>query len=253
MRHETHFNFDGQWSYDKGIIKANTSGGLFDDQIVSSKSIIEEKIEGRKRPYFYGVERDPLSLPLPIYFDDNLSADKIREILRWLDHDDYRPFYMIDQPERIVYAMVINDVNSIHNGIKSGYMELELRTDSPHVLSPFTWSENYSFINNANGQIIEFENSGDFECKPIVRIVKRGLGDVTIQNLSNDTGEFKFTGINDMEELHIDCENREIETSLSGYRYDNFSGNYLSFVRGINRLKVIGDCDVRFKTEFEIY
>lgn len=253
MRHETHFNFDGEWSYDKGIIKASVNGGLFEDQVIASKSIKEEKIEGRKRPYFYGVERDTLTFPLPIYFDENLSSEKIREILRWLDKDTYRPFYMIDSPWRVVYAMINESVDSIHNGIKSGYMELQMKTDSPHILTPFTLSEFYSFQENTNGRFIEFENSGDFNCKPIVHIVKRGDGDIKIQNFSNGTGDFTFTQLDDQERIVVDCENKEIETDASVYRYENFSKNYLLFSRGINRLKVIGDCDIWFETEFEIY
>lgn len=253
MRHGLHFNFDGKWSYDMGIVKVNIGGGLFEDQIISSKRIIEEKIEGRAAPYFYGVERDSLSFSLPIYFDNNLSVDKIREILRWLDTDDYKPFYMEDHPERIWYVMVIDDVKIIHNGIKSGYMELNLRTDNPYTLTPYIISEVYRFRNNSEGTIIEFVNKGDFECKPNVHIHKIGDGDLIIRNLSNQTGDFAFTNLNDQEHIIVDCENKEIETDGLTHRYNDFSNNYLSFVRGINRLKVIGDCDLRFETEFKIY
>lgn len=253
MRHELHFNFDGRWSYDMGVVKVNIGGGLLEDQIISSKTILEEKIEGRKKPYFYGVQREPLSFPLPIFFDNNLSNEKIREILRWLDCDDYRPFYMIDSPERVVYAMVVDDVNAIHNGIKSGYMELTMRTDSPYVLTPYTKSRRYRFMDNTEGRIVEFENNGDFNCKPIVYILKHGDGDIKIQNLSNYTGDFVFTDLNDNEEIMVDCEHKEIESSLDIYRYDNFSKKYLEFVRGINRLKVIGDCELWFETAFEMY
>src|SRR5690606_37295636 len=136
---------------------------------------------------------------------------------------------------------------------KSGYIDLNIRTDSPTTLTPYALSTLHKLDNNANGEIIEFENSGDFNCKPIVHLVKRGDGDITIKNLSNYSGDFKFTGLNDMEQIMVDCENKEIESSENVYRYDNFSKNYLEFVRGINRLKVIGNCDLWFETEFEIY
>ncbi|AIF43437.1 phage tail domain-containing protein [Virgibacillus sp. SK37] len=253
MRHETHFNFDGKWSYDMGVSKVNIGGGLFEDLIVSSKQIMEEKIEGRDRPYFYGVDKEPLSFPLPIYFDDNLSNEKIREILRWLNHDDYRPFYMIDDHNRRWYVMITDNATAIHNGIKSGYMELNLRTDSPTTLTPFTKSKLYRFENNVNGELINFENRGDFKCKPIVHILKRGKGDISIKNMSNNTGEFKITGLDDQEQVTVDCEYQEINSSANKFRYDSFSKKYLSFVRGVNRLKIVGDCDIWFETEFKVY
>lgn len=253
MRHGTDFNLDGIWASDMGIIKVNIGGGLIEDLLVSSKTIIEEKIEGRDSPYFYGVERQPLSFPLPIYFDKNLSVDKVREILRWLDHDTYKPFYMKDNPERVWYVMIVDDIKTIHNGIKSGYIELNLRTDSPHTQTPYVMSGMFSFRDNANGKEIEFENIGDFEIKPNVYIAKVGNGDITIKNFSSESGEFKFTNLEDGETLFIDCENKYIESSKGKYRYDDFSNKYLSFVCGLNFLQVIGDCDIRFETEFKVY
>ncbi|WP_337020178.1 phage tail domain-containing protein [Oceanobacillus massiliensis] len=253
MRQEIHFNFNGQWSYDMGIIKASVQDGLFEDLLVASKSIVEEKIDGRDKPYFYGVEREPLSFPLPIYFKDDLTVDKVREILRWLDTDTYSPFYMIDKPERIWYAMVIDDVSAIHNGIKEGYMELTMRTSDVRTYTPFTMSELHTFGNNTGGEIIEFENNGDFDCEPIVHIKKFGNGNITIQNLSKYTGDFTFSNLNDQEQLIVDCGNKDIESDSLILRYDDFSDNYLTFVRGVNRLKVIGNCEIRFETQFKTF
>ncbi|WP_079709870.1 phage tail domain-containing protein [Paraliobacillus ryukyuensis] len=253
MMYDTEFNFGGRWSYDMGVIKVKLDNGLFEDPIVASKTIKEEKIEGRKRPYFYGVDYSPITFPLDIYFENNLSEEKIREVLRWLNTDKYERFYMNSSPDRVWYAMIINDITSIHNGIRDGYMRLNMRTDNSNALTPFSSSRVHTFVNNSDGETIDFINEGDFSCKPIINIVKRGQGDVTIKNLNNYTGDFKFTGLNDGEKLMIDCENKEIETSEPTYRYDDFSGNYLELARGYNRISVDGDCDLWFDTEFDIY
>lgn len=253
MRNGMHFNFDGKWSYNMGVTRVNMDGGLLEDTIISSKKIIEERVEGRDAPYFYGVEREPLSFSLTLLFENNLSTEKVREVLRWLDKNDYRPFYMENDPDRIWYVMAVDDVTAIHNGIKSGVLQLNLRTDSPTTLTPYTLSQVYSFRNNSGGRQIVFNNLGDFECKPIVHITKVGNGDIIIQNLTNPTGNFEFTNLTNGEQLYVDCENKEIETSGIRHRYNDFSNNYLTFIPGENRLLVIGDCDIQFETEFKIY
>lgn len=245
-----HFNFDGKWSYDMGVMQASVNSGLFDDIIISSKTIIEEKIEGRERPYFFGVERSPLSFTVSVLFEENMSHDKIREVLRWLDSDTYKPLRMRDSPERIWYAMIVSDVSAIHNGIDSGYMELEFRTQDTSTLTPRTFSQNHRIRGNSTVQI---ENNGDFDCNPIVHIVKHGDGNVSIQNMSNDTGEFKFTGLKDKEAVSVDCETKEIDSSTELFRYDDFSKNYIVLKRGINTIRVGGNFDLMFETEFKVY
>lgn len=253
MRHETHFNFGGRWSYEMGVVKANLGGGLFEDQIVSNKSITEERIEGREKPYFYRVDRDPLSFSLPIFFESDLSADKLRGIMRWLDRDTYQPFYMIDEPERLWYAMVIDSADIIHNGAMAGYMELTLRTDDTRTLTPYMLTKTYQIRSGTKGTVIEFENNGDFDCEPIVHIEKIGKGNLTIKNLSKDEKDFSFVDLQDKEKIYVDCEHKEIETDGLIHRYNYFSGGYLKIPRGINQLEIKGDCNIAFEAEFKTY
>ena len=252
MKHSLHFNLDGKWSYEMGVVQASVNTGLFEDSIISSKSIIEEKIEGREKPYFFGVDKAPLSFTVSVAFMENMSNKKVREVLRWLDHDEYKPLRFWEDDERIWYVMVVNDITSIHNGINSGYIELEFRASHTTALTPLTASDTYR-IRSSNWKTIEFENSGDFDCFPIVHIEKVGSGNAEIQNASNNTGDFKLTGLEDGEVVSIDCENKEIVSSIGKFRYDNFSKNYLVFRRGINRLRVRGNFNLTFETEFKIY
>lgn len=252
MRESIHFNFDGKWSYEMGIIQAGVNSGLYEDPILSSKNIIEERIEGRERPYFFGVDREPLTLNISITFQENLTDEKMREIMRWLDKDEYKPLRMYEHPEKLWYVMIVNDVRSIHNGINSGYIELELRASHSTALSPLAVSETYRIRSNV-WKDITFENNGDFDCYPIVHINKYGNGNIEIENLTNNTGVFKFEQLEDGELLTIFCETKEIESSTGKFRYDNFSKNHLVFRRGINRLRVRGNFNLTFETEFKIY
>lgn len=253
MRHGIHFNFDGKWSYDMGVYKANIQGGLFEDAIISDKTILEERVEGRNTPYFYGVDYSPTSMTFSIMFEDNLTTTKKREVLRWLNQDSYKPLYMKDDSERIWNVMVTNDANVIHNGLRSGYIELNFQANHPHTLMPKKSSKVHIIRQNKGSKTIEFENKGDFDCLPEVHITKYGSGDLQIRNLTNDTGIFGFKGLIEGEKLVVDCAHKTIETNEIRHRYGDFTNNYLIMKRGVNILNVTGDCDLQFKAVFQTY
>ena len=169
-----------------------------------------------------------------------MSIDKEKEVLRWLDCDTYKLLHMRDNPERIWYAMIVDDVRAIHNGIDSGYVELEFRTSTSTTLTPSAMSEIHRIRGNS---IIEFINKGHFDCKPTIHIEKHGNGSISIYNLSNDTGDFKFMNLKDAEKVSVDFDNKEMEKSGNTHRYDDFNKNYLMLKRGLNRLRVVGDFD----------
>lgn len=221
-------------------IQINDDGGLFLETFVANKSIREEKIRGRDEPYFFGVEREPISFPLSFYFDETLSDERKREIARLLDHDYYKPLYAADNPQRIYYAMCVDNSQHIHNGIQMGYVTLNFRTTSPFAFSPVYFKEFDFSDNSESGTEFLFENNGDIDCKPVVEIVVLEDGDISILNYSNGGQEFKFTNLASGERLTIDCIEEEIISNIDE-RYDNFSDSYLTFAPyNRNHLKAYG-------------
>src|SRR5690606_29854000 len=104
------------------------------------------------------------------------------------------------------------------------------------------------------GSNIEFENYGDGICKPIITLEKIGEGNISIVNLSDGGNELKIFNILNGDVLVIDCENEQIDTEVAGvFHYENHNNKYLRFVRGINRLKVYGNCKLQFKYQFTVY
>lgn len=224
--------------------------GLFSETFVASKKIIEEKIRGRDEPYFFGVERDPISFRLSFWFDENLSEERKRYFARILDQDYYCPLYTIDNPNRIYYAMCVDDSQHIHNGVQMGYVTLNFRTNSPYAYSP-VYVEEYDLSNNtANGAEIVFTNNGDVECKPIVEIKMVENGNFSIINTTNRGEEFKFVNLQKDELVIVDCTSEEIESNVKP-RFDDFNDNYLSLVHGNNYLKVYGKCILTFRYQFK--
>lgn len=252
MRESIEIVYNGISSAELGGIQIHDDGGLFTEQFVADKSIVEEKIRGRDEPYFYGVEREPLSFTLSFWFDTELSVEKKREIARWLDQDYYKPLYTVDNPERIYYAMCTDSSEHIHNGIEFGYVTLNFRTNSPYAFSP-VYEKEFDFSNNTeNGMEFVFDNKGDVICKPYLKIKMLEDGDLTIINMTNRGREFKFVELAKNELLEIDCIREVITSDTLLSRYNNFNGNYLEFLPyRENHLKVFGKCIIKMKYQFK--
>lgn len=59
--------------------------------------------------------------------------------------DYYKPFYTVDNPNRIFYCMLEGDSKLVHNGLKQGYITLTMRCDSPYSYTPKFTKENMQF------------------------------------------------------------------------------------------------------------
>ena len=254
MLEDTIFYYDGINSGDMKVISANTSSGLFEKSFLPSRSIREESIRGRHKPYFLGYDLSSFTFPLKLVFD-KINSEEKREISRWLLVDYYKRLYFQSNPDRIFYCMYEGDVEEFNNGLDQGYIELTMRCNSPFSYSPAYNTIVYDFSSNvAGGTEISFQNHGDAEVMPYIILEKIEDGDVSILNLSNNSQELKMTGIWNGDLINIDCENETIETEVAGvYRYDNHNNVFLQFPRGMNRLVVSGECKIQFKYQFITY
>jgi len=254
MLENTAFTYDGISSRDMKVVAVKVDSGLFEESFLPSRSIREESIRGRHKPYFLGYDLSPFEFPLVLYFED-LTKEEIRRISRWLLVDFFKPLIFESNPERIFYCMYEGNVDEFHNGLRQGYLTLNMRCDSPFSYSPVYSSEVFDFSTNVpEGTNIEFENYGDGICKPLITLEKIGEGDIRIVNLSDSGRELKLTDILTGDLLTINCEDEQIDTEVAGvFHYENHNNVYLRFVRGINRIKVYGNCKLQFKYQFTIY
>jgi predicted phage tail component-like protein len=252
MKESLYFVYDGINSYDMGIIQVNTNNGLYEEPFLHQRNIVEEKIRGRDTPYFYDIEREPLTINMELFFDTEMTDEKIREVARWLNQNYYKELYFSEAPDRRFYTMYTGSPTLLHNGIKEGYIQIEMRCNSPYSYSPIYISDEYDCSVNPTSKQITFTNNGDVECKPIMYIKKIGDGDISIVNNSNGGQEFRLTGLFDQEFITVDNENEEIETDIPGmYRYNNHNDVFLSMVRGVNYLTITGTCILQFKYQFK--
>lgn len=145
MLEGVHFYYDGIYSVDMGLLNCRLDGGMFEESLLPSRSIVEKKVSGRHKPYFQSIELSPLEFNLTFAFEFHYDERRIREVARWLSQTYYKPFYTVDNPNRVFYCMPDGDVNLIHNGLKEGYITLKMRCDGPYSYTPKTLKEKMMF------------------------------------------------------------------------------------------------------------
>lgn len=256
IRESFHFHFAGRKSTDFGIINVQVEEGLYNEQVVANRVINEVYIRGRKEPYFVDVSEEPKTLQLRFGFLEPWNDKLIDEVIRWLNVYNYEPLYFEGDIDRVFYAMPIDGINKIHNGLKNGYLELTMRTNSGKsfshdILTKKIDTFELSIKQNEEFPIIKISNKGHFSIYPKIWIEKIDDGDIQIFNKTNRNEIFKFKNIEVGEKLFIDCNKEIIETNKENtYRYDDFNDNYLELVYGKNILSVSNNMIVRFSYKY---
>src|SRR5690606_24020937 len=142
-------------SVDMGLFNCNVDGGMFEEVFVASREIKEVTVAGNDKPYFQKVIYSPLEFNLTFAFEHYYDEKRIREVARWLCQEYYKPFFTVDNPNRIFYCMMKGDSKLVHNGLKQGYITLTMRCDSPYSYTPYLYKENYKF--SGNNMVLKYE------------------------------------------------------------------------------------------------
>ncbi|WP_341302241.1 phage tail domain-containing protein [Lysinibacillus sp. FSL H8-0500] len=186
MLESIHFMYDNISSKDMGVNIAWSKGGLFEENFLPSRKIIERKVANNEKPYFQRVEHEPLSFQLSFYLENWVEDKDIRKIARWLFQPYYKPLVFDSNPNRVIHALIEGNSALLHNGLKQGYVELSIRCDSP-----YTYSQEQSFTNltfrDANTGYHIIDDSHTFAQGELIntKVTSNGL---TIDNVNNSWG-----------------------------------------------------------------
>jgi len=243
-----YFTFNGENSIDYGVINCSVESGLYEEQFLPSTEIITTNIRDRDEPYFQTKKLSPRVLDVTLAFEDDITSDKLRALGRLFNQDYYCPMIFSEDLDKIYYVMYQGDPSLFHTGI-NGYVKFQLLCKSPYIYTSEYLSEVYTITDSGT---IEFTNSGDVDLYPEMEIVKVGNGDLSIVNNTNSGIELKFTGLENGEEIYLDCENEDIISSLGISRFGNFNDNYLCLKWGVNQLSVTGSCTIQFRYQFRL-
>lgn len=219
IKDELYLNFDGVNSKDFGLIAVELGSGLYEETLVTSRTINETKPNERLRSIFHGVTEENRAFSLNLAFEDSFDEDKINEIINWLFKDYYRPLYFEGQEDRIMYAMISGETNIIHNGLEQGYFTVTVQTNSPYRFSRMKEG-------SSNGNKMTLINNGHKVVHPEFSIKKIGDGDLRIEV---EGRHVLIINLVNGEELYIDTLRDKIVTDIKGeYRYDNITMGELS-------------------------
>ena len=248
----TQFTFAGVNSEEYDLLNFSTSsGGLNTDSFVGSRVIIEEKIQGRDAPYFYNVERNPMSFKVKFGFAGNreIEESELDDITDWFIQDTYQPLVFSDNPDKIYYVIFDGIPNFVHNGAKSGYFTLNARSLYPYPVINDTQTGIHTIVTSDQ---INVKNSGKVTVVPNINITIASSGNnvINIYNLSNGT-ELEVEGAFD-DVIEIDGFNR-IATNVTDDIQIRLNERWLKLDKGDNDLVITGDCDIDFNFKSGIY
>jgi predicted phage tail component-like protein len=218
LRTSLFFNFDGIDSNEMGIYNVNINNGMLEESFIPNRSIRETKVKGNHKPYFHGVEYEPLELELTFAFDGSWDISKVRQVARWLCQDSYKPLYFSENPNRIYYVIANDDSQLIHNGLMQGYLTIKMRCDSPFSYSQEYLSVTYDFSSNP---IIKIEDTQlDFSSGTLTNLVATTTGEL---ELSKDSlGAYISTGVRISPEIDL--------TKAYSYGYINSTISWTSLI-----------------------
>lgn len=245
MFESTAFTYDGISSADMGVVMINPDDGLYKENFLPNRKIVEKAVAGRSSPYPKRVEEQPLSFSMSFFIKEWRDRDNLREIARWFDQDYYKPLWLETNPERIMYALIEGSSELIHNGCKDGHVKFNVRCNSPFMFSqPIIYKKSI-----ANSYTTYINNDGDKPFRPYLKIKKIGNGNINIKTYLEDklVNDFQLNDLLDGEIIDIDCVNENIKSVYEAngrYLFDNHNNNWLEFgigykYNGENSSKVI--------------
>lgn len=252
MFESMNFTYDGISSEDFGVVMVNSGSGLFKEPFLANRTINEKSTASRDVPLFTGVSEKPLSFPLTIFIEEWEKRDNLRAIARWLNQKEYKPFWFETNPDRVVEALVEGTPQLIHNGIKDGYVTLNIRckthyyTSQPKVYERTITGQHQDWINNDGDEIIA----------PYLEIKKIGNGNVQIDTFmeGQQINNFIIKDMLDGEIAYVNCIDEQIRSSYANterYLFDLFNDDYLRFELG-NIYNTESSTKIVFKGNFSI-
>lgn len=248
IREKKSFVYNYRESEDLGIANVNIDTGMLEEPFLANKSINELPIKGKTKPYFMGITYAPLILNLSFAFLAPWDDELIREIVQVFHVDYYKPLWFEDAEDQIFYCMPTAEPRLIHNSLREGYVNLELRCNDIYGYSRIKNSEYDNFTSN-----IRFSNRGDVAIYPEIIFIKDGntTVDAIIYNTKNEESVI-FEGLEDEEEIYMDNENEIIISNHPiTYRYNNHNGIYLKMEQGNNVLSITGISNLKFRWQYK--
>ena len=259
------FIINGVKSVDIGVngcYLVKTDASQISYHLMGSKLIIEEKVNKRNNPYFYGVETQPIEFDLKFsLLEDKMTPEILYDLAMIFAKDKYVPFESEDYIGRIFY-IICTDLKVVTFGNYQGWIEARLRTSSSNSfsnieistfdLSTLTVPTEIIMTNRSNVMNLKY---GEYIYEPQITIdLLDDNTSFTLTNQSNGGEVFSFTGLVANESLTVYNQDRRIVSSTGSPRISKLTNkNWFKLVYGDNRILVDKKMIIQVRSQFPLY
>lgn len=236
------FIYDGISSEVYGLICASIdSSGSETSSAGSDVTIIEEYLNRRETPYFYGVSfPQKLEFSVGFFSEDAIPRERVSEIEKWLfGLSSYKEFRVIQEDLIDVhYNCIFTEGNLVIVGNEVFGFQATAVCDAP-----WAWGNAKIFTKtNATGTIyLNNQSDNTRYTKPLITLTFISAQDtVSIVNTS-DTGSsaMVFEDVTVGEIIEINCDLRMISSNRE-LIVDRFNGKYMYLIPNTNVITISG-------------
>jgi len=253
----TKFKFDGVESTTMHVDVIRMEGGLVPTPFLGSKSIVEDKIYGKDIPFFYGIEKQPLTFSVTFSMSDGYSFNSQTkfDLAKWLFKDTYKVFQTYDDLTKLYYAICTNAEELFTTIGDNGYFTATFRCNAPWAYTQVYEATHDLSLNETTTTIVLNNqcNINQYYFPSIEFTLVGAATGISIVNSTDANRTFAFTNLTLLETVSVDNTNKYILSDVPGvYRFGNFNKNWLRLVYGNNSLVVTGKCSLKTKMCFPI-
>lgn len=249
------FVFDGIPCENYGLrLFSFDTAGKEESESGSKISIVEDRTTKSIRPIHYGtVQKDALQFSMT--FGSELYLDKydVDLIVSWLTEcNGYKNLDICQADmEYTRYRCIITDLKNIYINEMPVAFKCTVVCDSPYAYTPLiTYKKS---IISASDMTVQNRSNIIGGCNPMVTLSPSvNTQSISIINLSDNNKETLFTNLPNAENLKIivDCERKIITSNTNINIYECFNDSFLKLVRGTNKLRITGSCELEITAEY---
>lgn len=264
----TDFTFNGEHSINYGVQLVKLESGLIGAPIAGSKSISEQYVGYRDKPFFYKTDMQPMQFSMTFFIGDVDSATPaVREdVFEWLfsprvyadfksddDYDDVGAIY-----NRLYKIIFTSPLEFQTADLSSGFFTLTAQSHPFAYTEVVTQNETISStptqitINNPTNVRL-YDNNFYYYPKLYIDLSGSATSFKMI-NTSDSNRIFELTNLELLEELYVDNDLKVINTSEADTNRiaDLTDKRWFRLVQGDNDINVYSTCALTIVCQFPI-
>lgn len=254
--YSANFIFDDISNTDMGVILVNMESDVLMEYGIKYKENLQ--VEMSNNNYFYysqNSEIDTINLTLALV--DEHQHPKIwtledrKKIIDWIVTKEFVPFISEDD-KSVIYYLKCVEYTKKFNSVGQGVIEFIMQPESQYAYTPIL---NYTYsINEEREFEINCLDNVNEKYHPTMEIIQfdKNQKDVIIYNETLQLEPFIIKNLKENERVVIDHLLKSINSNIEMYKLKDINRKWIYFKKGINKIKVNGNCIIKITVQFPI-